>query len=108
MNWSGVMLKRFFQKQKRRQQSVRADPTSTAACCGRSRLFAPGKPGGRTIVCSVDAIRLSCELGGTDQAEAGVVVAIRRLVPVAVGGAAVPGVVDPAAAAKHAVSPCDD
>ena len=52
----------------------------------------------------MDAIRLSCELQGNgDEAEADIVVAVCRLVVVAVSGTAVRSIVVPAAAADHAV-----
>ena len=50
------------------------------------------------------AIRLSCELAGQGEAEAEIVVPISRLVVVAVRDTAVLRVVDPAAAANHAVN----
>ena len=66
----------------------------------RAGIFRP-KNGSRTSACSSDAVRTSCELEG--EAEADVIVAIRRRVVVAISGAAVLGVVVPAAAAIHAV-----
>jgi len=61
---------------------------------------ANGKGAG-AIACSMEAIRPSCELEG--EAEADMVVAVVRLVVVAVRSAAVLRVVVPAAAAQHAV-----
>ena len=66
-----------------------------------SGLFVPIATGSRTNICSSAAIRLSCELKG--EAEAQVVVAVRRRVVVAVRSAAVLRVVVPAAAAVHPV-----
>ena len=51
----------------------------------------------------MDVIRLSRELEGGNEAEAEVVVPVRRLVVVAIGGAAVLRFVVPAAAAIHTV-----
>ena len=51
----------------------------------------------------MDVIRLSRELEGDSEAEAKVVVPVRRLVVVAIGGAAVLRFVVPAAAAIHTV-----
>ena len=56
-----------------------------------------------TNTCSVAAIRHSRDLKGTNKAEADIVVAVRRLVVVAIGDAAVLRVVVPRAAAVHAV-----
>ena len=49
------------------------------------------------------AIRPSCELQGKGEAETEIVVAIVRPVIIAIGGAAVLRIVEPAAAAIHAV-----
>jgi len=51
----------------------------------------------------VDVVRLSRELQGRGEAEAEVVVTVRRPVVVAIGGAAVLRFVVPAAAAIHTV-----
>ncbi|WP_339133313.1 MAG: hypothetical protein WGN25_12430 [Candidatus Electrothrix sp. GW3-4] len=68
--------------------------------------FCPAvQAGNRIIVCSVEAIRLSRELGGEGKAEADVVVPILRRVVVPIDGTAVHRVVDPAAAAQNAVRP---
>ena len=69
----------------------------------RSRLFAPLSGGDGTIACSVEAIPLSRELEGKNQAETQVVVAVLRRVPVPIRGAAIRLVVEVAAAAIHPV-----
>ena len=56
----------------------------------------------RTISCSVVAIRLTCELQGTREAEADAVIAVGRGVVAPVGRPALQGVVAPITAAKHA------
>lgn len=60
--------------------------------------FSPRVLGDRTITCSVAAIRLTRELKGKDQPKTQVVVLIRRVVVVPVGGAAVRRIVEVAAA----------
>jgi len=96
---------RFLLPQKKRQ-NFRSMPTHTAASGSRfwQETFCPDchiRNG--TIACSVDAIRLSIELGGRSEAEADVVVPILRRVVVAVRDAAIHRVVVPGAAAIHAV-----
>lgn len=68
----------------------------------RSHLFVPIKGSG-TTACLVEALRLSRKLRGRSQAETDVVVAVVRLVVVAVRGAAVVRFVEVAAAAQDAV-----
>jgi hypothetical protein len=75
-------------------------PTNTAVLAHRISLFVP-TGGSRTACCSSGAIRPHYEL--EDEAEAEIVVAVRRLVVVAVSGAAILRIVVPAAAAIHAV-----
>ncbi len=77
-------------------------PTHTAARSARGPRFRPNRWFGTgTIAWSVEAIRPSRELEG--EAEADIVVAVVRLVVVAVRGAAVLRIVVPVAAAQHAV-----
>ncbi len=59
------------------------------------------------MICSVEAIRHSPELEGQSQPEADIVVAIVGVPVVAVRYAAVLRIVEPAAAAVHAIRPCD-
>jgi len=51
----------------------------------------------------VVAVRLSCELEGQGQAKPQIIVAVRRVVVVAIGGAAVLRIVEVAAAANNAM-----
>lgn len=77
-------------------------PTNTAALAAfAGRLFVPLLGGNRATRCSSGAIRQHYELEG--EAEADIVVAVRRLVVVAISRAAVLSIVVPAAAAIHAV-----
>ena len=57
----------------------------------------------RTIACSVVAIRLSCELGDKNEAEADIVIAILGVVVVPIRNAAVLRIVVPTAATEYAV-----
>ena len=83
-------------------------PTKTTApdTTLSGRPFRPDvrRHGSETNTCSLEAIRPSCELQGKrTEAEANIIIAVGRPVVVAVSGAAVLGVVAPAAAAVHAV-----
>ncbi len=65
--------------------------------------ISPRLPGDSSGICSGTAIRPVCDLEGGRQAEPAVVVAVRRVVVVAVRYAAVLRFVPVAAAALHAV-----
>jgi hypothetical protein len=79
--------------------------TNTAARCSLTRLpFCPGKQtGSRIIVWSVEAVRLSRELEGKNQAKPDIVVAILRIVVIPVNGAAVQRVIEIATATENTV-----
>jgi len=97
-------LTTFFRNQSSSSKKGAAEPSPSTGyqyCCCKwhSATFSPLRD--RAAICSSAAIQLACELEG--ETEANVVVAVRRPVIVAIGGAAVLRVVVPAAAAVHAV-----
>jgi hypothetical protein len=66
--------------------------------------FCPGRqPGSWIIVCSVEAVRLSRELEGKNQAEAYVVITLLRLIVIPIDRATVQRVVEVAAAPDNPV-----
>jgi len=68
-----------------------------------SIAFSPLPGGDRTIICSREAIRHSGELGGQYQPKTDIVIAVRRMVVIAIGNAAVLRIIVPVAAAQHAI-----